>query len=422
MTRRLVPVDRVGLYVPGGLAPLVSQRADERRARPRPRASASIALVLPAAAGLRRAAAPHDPGGLRAARGRGGLRRRGSPGDRDVRLRRRDVRPGRPGHRAGQHLHRHRASGCCKGQVGIDSEAGPTEIAILADDTADASYVAADLVSQAEHDPLAAAVLVTDSPRLADDVERRAREAGPRHEAHRPHPARRSAAAQSAIVLVDDVEQGLDVVNAYAAEHLEIQTADAARWSPRGAQRRRDLRRAARAGLARRLLRRVQPRAAHRWLRLPLVGPVGPRVRPDGPGRRLHPRGARAPSPTTWSPSPRPRTCPATAPRCGSGSRTERTVTFPPLREELRGLAPYGAPQLDVPVQLNVNENPYGPSADCVADITASVAAAAGDPEPLPGPGVHRAAHVRWRPTSPATPRRGGRRPSRCGRPTAPTR
>ncbi len=54
-------------------------------------------------------------------------------------------------------------------------------------------------------------------------------------------------------------------------------------------------------------------------------------------------------------------------------------MTFPPLREELRGLAPYGAPQLDVPVQLNVNENPYGPGADCVADITASVAAAAGD-------------------------------------------
>ena len=54
-------------------------------------------------------------------------------------------------------------------------------------------------------------------------------------------------------------------------------------------------------------------------------------------------------------------------------------MTFPPLREELRGLAPYGAPQLDVPVQLNVNENPYGPGADCVADIAASVAAAAGD-------------------------------------------
>ena len=58
-----------------------------------------------------------------------------------------------------------------KGIVGIDSEAGPTEIAILADDTADAAYVAADLVSQAEHDPMAASVLVTDSLRLADEVE-----------------------------------------------------------------------------------------------------------------------------------------------------------------------------------------------------------------------------------------------------------
>ncbi len=53
-------------------------------------------------------------------------------------------------------------------------------------------------------------------------------------------------------------------------------------------------------------------------------------------------------------------------------------MTFPPLREELRGLAPYGAPQLDVPVQLNVNENPYGPSDACVADIAAAVSAAAG--------------------------------------------
>ena len=53
-------------------------------------------------------------------------------------------------------------------------------------------------------------------------------------------------------------------------------------------------------------------------------------------------------------------------------------MTWPPLRDELRGLAPYGAPQLDVPVQLNVNENPYGPSAECVADIAAAVAEAAG--------------------------------------------
>jgi histidinol dehydrogenase len=114
-----------------------------------------------------------------------------------------------------------------KGRVGIDAEAGPTEIAVLADDTADAAYVAADLVSQAEHDPQAASVLVTDSPRLADEVEA---ELDKRVHATR-HTERISAALggqQSGIVLVDDLEQGLDVVNAYAAEHLEIHTADAA--------------------------------------------------------------------------------------------------------------------------------------------------------------------------------------------------
>ncbi|MBR7744032.1 histidinol dehydrogenase [Phycicoccus sp. BSK3Z-2] len=113
------------------------------------------------------------------------------------------------------------------GVIGIDSEAGPTEIAVLADDTADAEHVASDLVSQAEHDPLAAAVLVTDSPALADAVD----EALARRVAATKHTERVAEALsgrQSAIVLVDDVEVGLDVVNAYAAEHLEIQTADAA--------------------------------------------------------------------------------------------------------------------------------------------------------------------------------------------------
>jgi histidinol dehydrogenase len=114
-----------------------------------------------------------------------------------------------------------------KGRVGIDAEAGPTEIAILADDTADAAYVAADLVSQAEHDPLAAGVLVTDSLRLADDVEAELdKQVSATRHADRIRIA--LGGRQSGIVLVDDLEQGLDVVNAYAAEHLEIQTADAA--------------------------------------------------------------------------------------------------------------------------------------------------------------------------------------------------
>ncbi|MEV6322099.1 histidinol dehydrogenase [Nocardia sp. NPDC051787] len=114
----------------------------------------------------------------------------------------------------------------CRGLVGIDAEAGPTEIAILADATADPVHVAADLISQAEHDVLAASVLVTDSEQLADAVDAtlNAQLTVVKH-AHRVSEALRGK--QSGTVLVDDIEQGLRVVNAYAAEHLEIQTADA---------------------------------------------------------------------------------------------------------------------------------------------------------------------------------------------------
>jgi len=113
-----------------------------------------------------------------------------------------------------------------QGVIGIDSEAGPTEVAILADDTAIASHVAADLISQAEHDVLAAAVLVTDSEELAAAVDREV----DRQVATTKHSERIIEAlsgSQSAIVLVDDVDAGLRVVDAYAAEHLEIHTRDA---------------------------------------------------------------------------------------------------------------------------------------------------------------------------------------------------
>lgn len=114
------------------------------------------------------------------------------------------------------------------GRIGIDAEAGPTEIAVLADDTADPVHVASDLISQAEHDPLAAAVLVTDSVSLADAVEKELEPqvAATKHIEDRIVPALNGL--QSAIVLVDGVDEGLRVVNAYGAEHLEIQTADAA--------------------------------------------------------------------------------------------------------------------------------------------------------------------------------------------------
>ncbi len=111
--------------------------------------------------------------------------------------------------------------------IGIDAEAGPTEIAILADGTADPVAGAADLISQAEHDTLAAAVLVTDSVRLADEVETELKAQVARTR-HTERITEALAGRQSGIVLVDDVEAGLRVVDAYAAEHLEIQTADAA--------------------------------------------------------------------------------------------------------------------------------------------------------------------------------------------------
>ncbi|MBW8481044.1 histidinol dehydrogenase [Actinomadura parmotrematis] len=113
-----------------------------------------------------------------------------------------------------------------KGVIGIDSEAGPTEIAILADATADPVHVAADLISQAEHDVLAAAVLVTDSADLADAVEAELRAQVARTK-HTERVTAALAGRQSGIVLVDDVDAGLAVVDAYAAEHLEVQTADA---------------------------------------------------------------------------------------------------------------------------------------------------------------------------------------------------
>lgn len=114
----------------------------------------------------------------------------------------------------------------CRSQVGIDAEAGPTEIAILADHTADPVHVAADLISQAEHDVMAASVLVTDSADLADatDMELAQQVATTKH---RERVTEALTGRQSAIVLVDDVDAGVRVANAYAAEHLEVMTAAA---------------------------------------------------------------------------------------------------------------------------------------------------------------------------------------------------
>src|SRR5699024_9536695 len=108
----------------------------------------------------------------------------------------------------------------CRSVVGIDAEAGPTEIAVLADESADPVQVAYDLISQAEHDPMAASVLITNSEQLADAVDR---EIAERYQV--THNSERVAEAlqgqQSGIVLVGDEEEAIRVANAYAAEHLE---------------------------------------------------------------------------------------------------------------------------------------------------------------------------------------------------------
>ncbi|MFN8195013.1 MAG: histidinol dehydrogenase [Nocardioidaceae bacterium] len=230
VTHRLVPVDRVGLYVPGGLAPLVSSVV--MNVVPAQVAGVgSIALAsspqkahggLPepsimAACALLGVDEVYAAGGAQAI----AMFAYGAGECRPV-----DLVTG-PGN-----IYVVAAKRLLRGIVGIDSEAGPTEIAVLADDTADAGFVAADLVSQAEHDPMAASVLVTPSDRLADEVEA---ELDKQVFATKHTERIRTALGgqQSAIVLVDDIEQGLAVVNGYAAEHLEIQTADAARVAAR---------------------------------------------------------------------------------------------------------------------------------------------------------------------------------------------
>ena len=240
VTQRLVPIDRVGLYVPGGIAPLVSSVL--MNVVPAQVAGVgSIALTsspqvdnggLPhptilAACALLGVEEVYAVGGAQAI----AMLAHGAGPCRPV-----DLVTG-PGD-----IFTVSAKRLVKGVVGIDSEAGPTEIAVLADDSADPAFVAADLVSQAEHDPLAASVLVTDSETLADDV---VAELDKQVSATRHVERIRTALTgpQSGIVMVDDLEQGLEVVNAYAAEHLSIQTRGRRRLGAPGQQRRGGLRR-----------------------------------------------------------------------------------------------------------------------------------------------------------------------------------
>ncbi|HEV7826795.1 MAG TPA: histidinol dehydrogenase [Mycobacteriales bacterium] len=226
VTERWVPVERVGLYVPGGLA--VYPSSVVMNVVPAQEAGvSSLAVASPpqrefggrvhpailAACALLGVEEVYAVGGAQAI----AAFAYGLP---EIGLRPVDIVTG-PGN-----IYVTAAKRLLRGVVGIDSEAGTTEIAVLADDTADPVHVAADLVSQAEHDPNAASVLVTDSPELVDAVEAALTEIVAATK-HSERIATALSGPQSGVVLVDDLEAGLRVVDAYAAEHLEIQTRDA---------------------------------------------------------------------------------------------------------------------------------------------------------------------------------------------------
>jgi len=225
---RWVPVRRVGLYVPGGLVAYPSSVV--MNVVPAQVAGVgSIALASPPQPGF--GGLPHPAvlaacallgvdevyavGGAQAI----ALFAYGSTADNGEVVEPVDVIAG-PGN-----IYVAAAKRVVKGVVGIDAEAGPTEIGILADDSADPRHLAADLIAQAEHDELASCLLVTDAPALLDAVDRELDIQVPatRHVAR----VRAAFAGQSAYVVVDDIEAGLRVVDAWAAEHLEVVTRDA---------------------------------------------------------------------------------------------------------------------------------------------------------------------------------------------------
>lgn len=235
VTERWVPVERVGLYVPGGQAvypssvvmnvvPAQEAGVGSLAVTSPPQRTPGVAWsdglphpTILAACALLGVEEVHAAGGAQAI----AMFAHGTEECRPVRL---VTGPGNVYVAAAKRL--------LKGVVGIDAEAGPTEIAVLADDSADPVLVAADLISQAEHDELAAAVLVTPSEALVDavDAELATQVAAAKH---RERIAVALGGRQSCAVLVADLDQGLAVVDAYAAEHLEIQTERAAEVAAR---------------------------------------------------------------------------------------------------------------------------------------------------------------------------------------------
>ena len=229
VTERWVPVSRVGLYAPGGLAVypssvvmnvvpaqaagveslvVVSPPQAEFGGRPHP--------TILAAAQLLGVDEVWAVGGAQAV----ALLAYGGHDSDGAELTAADMVTG-PGN-----VYVAAAKRALRSVIGVDAEAGPTEIAVLADGGADPVHVAADLISQAEHDTLAASVLVTSSVELADAVDAELARQVPATK-HDERIRTALTGSQSGCILVSGVDDGLRVVDAYAAEHLEVQTADA---------------------------------------------------------------------------------------------------------------------------------------------------------------------------------------------------
>ena len=418
VTERYVPVDRAGVYVPAGLVPLPSS---------------VIMNVVPAqVAGVREiaVASPPQPGGLPApailaacallgideVHAAGGAQAvamfaYGTADCAPV-----DVVTG-PGN-----AYVTAAKRLLAGTVGVDAEAGPTEIAIIADHTADPRFLAADLVAQAEHGPLAACLLITTDPGLADRTEA---ELGPQVASARHRDTVEAAlAGQSACVLVDDIAAALAVSDVWAPEHLEIQAEDAARLAarvrnagavfvgpyapvslgdylagsnhvlPTGGTARHtsglsvlsflrgihvvECSAAALAEAAPHIdaLGGAEDLAAH-------VAAVRIRVPRASPGGHSASPGAIPRTPRPWNPpvasGPVPSAGPGGRPSSPADADAQRQrAAGPPIRPDLAGRSPYGAPQLDVPVRLNTNENPFPPPPALAQAITEAVAGVAG--------------------------------------------
>ena len=291
-----------------------------------------------------------------------------------------------------------------RGVVNTEAEAGPTEVAIVADGGADARFIAADLIAQAEHDSLAACLFVSTDAALADrvDAELEIQIATARH-ADR---IKEALSGQSGCVLVDDLDSALAVADAWAPEHLEIQAADAEGLAlrvrnagaifvgpyapvslgdylagsnhvlPTGGTARHT------AGLSvLAFLRGIHVVNCTKEA----LAEVAPHIDALGGAEDLaaHVNAVRIRVPAGGTTAAATNT-PATNTAATNKGETSQVVVAnevlsddPPLRDDLRGRTPYGAPQVEARARLNTNENPYPPSPELVRAIADAVAAEA---------------------------------------------